>query len=381
MNMKIYGENAMLALYTIQRRPAAGIPTGLCHVMEHSSIERLAGVYPGSYINDPHGVYIKMLKNAGVCMVDQYLADNPLTMEAHGYEKDDKGLNEGGAAAVLDGIEIRGPEDAARHMEQYLIPHLKERIVAFSEREAMQSLVNYESQIQTLLGGNILKCAHGNIHFPHLLYGLYGYEPYFTAYSLYPEIIEKIFSLQADYAALHNAALVKAFERAGLPKYCRLDHDMADSRGMLCSPSSLEKLWAPHFARSIKPAVDADFTLLWHCDGNLSRLVPYLLDCGINGFQGFQYEDGMDYVNICKMKPKRGGRLVIQAGVSVTRTLPFGTPGDVAREMRFLVENGTPHMLLSMSSSCVPGTPFENIRACVEGFHYYRKYGYGGKAG
>jgi hypothetical protein len=318
-----------------------------------------------------------MMKNIGVCIIDQYIADNPLTMEAHGYETEIKGVNEGGMAAVLDGISINEPEDAVRHMEKFLIPQLKEQIRTFSEYETIQSLINHESEIQALLGDNILKASHSIVQFPSLLYGPYGYEPFFTAYSLYPEVVERVFSLQADYAVLHNTALVKAFARAGLPKYCRLDHDMADSRGMLCSPKSLEKMWVPHFARSLKPVVEADYTLLWHCDGNLMQLVPYLLDCGVNGFQGFQYESGMNYVNICKMEPKRGGHLVIQAGVSVTTTLPFGTPDDVVRELRFLVENGTPHMLLSMSSSCVPGTPFENIKACVEGFNYYRRHGKG----
>ena len=377
--MRSFGDNAMLALYTINRQPTSGIPTGFCHIMEHSLIERFANVSPGSYINDPYGVYNKMMHNVGVCMIDQYIADNPLTMEASGYEGEVKGVNEGGEAAVLDGIQMLDPEDAARHMEEYLIPQLKEKIKNFSEPEAIQSFINYESQVQAILGDDILKVSHGTVKFPHLLYVEYGYEPFFTAYLLYPDIIEKVFSLQADYAILCNTALVKAFERAGLPKYCRLDHDMADSRDMLCSPSSLEKLWVPHFARSIKPVVDADFTLLWHCDGNLMQLVPYLLDSGVNGFQGFQYEDGMDFINICKMKPKRGGHLVIQAGVSVTRTLPFGTPDDIVREMSFLVENGTPHMLLSMSSSCVPGTPYENIKTCIEGFHYYRRHGVGGR--
>ena len=377
--MRDFGDNAMLALDTIERRPTVGIPIGFCHIMEHSTIERIAGTYSGSYINDPHGVFIKMMRNAGVCMIDQYIAENPLSMEAHGYEDRIKGVNEGGMAAVLDGIIINGPEDAAQHLEKYQIPQLRERISAFSEKDAIQSLINYESQMQALFGNDILKAPYAVVYFPHLLYGLYGYEPFFTMYFMFPEIIERLFSLQADYAVLHNTAVVKAIERAGLPKYCRLDHDMADSRGTLCSLSSLEKLWVPHFARSIKPAVDAGFTLLWHCDGNLMGLAPYLLDCGVNGFQGFQYEDGMDYVNICRMKPKRGGPLVIQAGISVTRTLPFGTPDDIAREMRFLVENGTPHMMLATSSSCMPGTPYENVKACLDGFNYYRKYGIGGQ--
>ena len=372
-----YSDNAMMALHTLGRLPTKGIPTGMCHIMEHSVIERLAGAYPGSYENDPHGVYMAMQRNIGVCMLDQYIADNPLTMTDRGYESG-AGMNaptEGGGSAVVDGIAIKEPEDVVRHIEEFVVPRLKARIAAFSEAEAVQALINYESQIQAVIGGGILKAPYAIFSFPSLMYTVYGYEPYFSAYALYPDVMGRLFSLQADYAEAHNRAAVKAVARAGLPAYCRLDHDMADSRGTLCSVKSLEKLWFPHFERSIRPAADAGFALLWHCDGNLSEMVPLLLEAGVNGFQGFQYEDGMDYVKICKMAPKRGGELIIQAGVSVTRTLPFGKPSDVAREMRFLVENGTRHMFLSMSSSCVPGTPYENIRAFVEGLHYYRLNG------
>ena len=93
---------------------------------------------------------------------------------------------------------------------------------------------------------------------------------------------------------MHNRAAARAVTEGGLPPLCRLDHDMADSRGTLVHIDSLDRLWLPHFARSIEPLVQAGVRLLWHCDGNLMEMVPRLLEAGIAGFQGFQYEDGMD---------------------------------------------------------------------------------------
>ena len=70
--------------------------------------------------------------------------------------------------------------------------------------------------------------------------------------------------------------------------------------------------------------------------------------------------------------------LIIIGGVSVTRTLPFGTPGDVKREIDWLVANGPKTgLFLGCSSSVTPGVPWENIEALVEGFHYYRTHGRG----
>lgn len=374
--MKNYSSSAQLAFDALNRKETTGIPTGLVHIMEHSVIERLAGAKAGEYINDPYSVYCRMLERIGVNMVDQFLAENPLTMGNKGYEHD-----HGNVAAVeiveLDGFIISSPEDCVDYIERIDIPRIEKKIAGFQESKSIQNVINQESHIQRIIGPDVLKTGYAELTFPHLEYYRYGYENYFIAYALYPEIFDRLFKLQADYALLNNCAVVKAFKQAGLPLYHRLDHDMADSRGLLISMKSLERAWVEQFIRAIKPAVDAEFTLLWHCDGNLMELLPYLLEAGVNGFQGFQYEDGMDYVNICKTKAKNGKSMVIQAGVSVTRELPMGTPKDVKKQMKFLVENGPKTgLFLSMSSSCAPGTPWDNIITAVEGFKYYREHGY-----
>ena len=102
-------------------------------------------------------------------------------------------------------------------------------------------------------------------------------------------------------------------------------------------------------------------------------MVDPLIEIGIQGFQGFQYEDGVDYPAICKKKAKNGKELFVIGGVSVTKTLPFGKPKDVAREMKWLVENhGNTRFALGCSSSVAPGVPWENIQTLIEGFRYYR---------
>lgn len=375
--MRQYAGNAQLALDTIHKLDVKGIPTGLINIMEHKIIERLAHADAGDYKKDPYGVYFRMMENMGICMVDQMLADNPLTIGEKGYEHGGGGATTGGVP-IVDGQVIDSPEACVAHMEQVAFPALEQKILSFDEQKRIQEVILDESQAQRVLGTNMLKAGYAHLIFPYLEYYRYGYENYLMAYALYPEVMDRQFKLQADYAALNNQAVVKAFQYAGLPLYHRLDHDMADSHGLLVSLPSLQRSWVGQFARSIKPAVDAGFVLLWHCDGNLMDLIPDLLASGVNGFQGFQYEDGMDYVKICKMKDRQGQSLVIQAGVSVTRELPFGTPADVRQQLRFLVENGPASgLFLSMSSSCAPGTPWDNIDTAIQGFQYYREHGRG----
>ncbi len=367
-------ENAQLALDTILQKPTRGIPSWLLHVMEHPLIERLAGCEPGSYRRDPDAVYLAMQHRLGTCLLDQYLADNPLTMGDHGYESTTARTATTGAECIfLDGMEIISPEAVVEHLERFEFARLRQAIKDWDETARMDEMIRNEIALQERLGPQILKSGYGYVSFPALAYTQYGYVNYFQAYALYPEVIEKHFSLQADLALLNNHAAARAILKAGLPPLYRLDHDMADSRGTLVSLKSLEKLWFPHFTRCLQPLLQTPLRLIWHCDGNLMQMLPPLLEAGLHGFQGFQYEDGMDYARICKMKTRSGHPLIIIGGCSVTRTLPFGAPEDVRRELRWLVENGPPTgLFLGGSSSIPPGTPWDNIRTLVEGLTYYR---------
>ena len=375
--------NAQLAWDTIAMKPIRGIPTGIVHLMQWSQLEELSGNPPGSYLKEPVRVYREYMLKVGVGFIDQWIPENPLTMKDQGYTADRaRGATEGAEEIVCDGIRIDSPEAVVAHMEQYRIPGWQRGIQALEKDGELlvRKLIEQEVAVQRVFGMNILKGPYAGVNtFPVFHYGQYGYTNYFMAYALYPEVIERGFKVAGDYSAVYNRLAARAILEGGLPRLIRLDHDMADSRGMLVDIRSLDKIWFPHFVRSIQPFLDAGIRLIWHCDGNLMDMVPRLLEVGIRGFQGFQYEDGMDYERICKMKDRDGHPLFILGGASVTRTLPLGTPADVKRELRWLVENGPPvGLMLAGSSSIAPGVPTENLRTLIEGLQYYREHGRAG---
>lgn len=318
-------------------------------------------------------------------MIDQYIPKNPLTMTQHGYDSSavrtaTTGLEE----IVIGGILINSPEAVIEHMERFVFPALRKKtqeLMQLSDEkkvEMVDKLIQKEREIQKIFGQNILKVPYGSGfgNFPRLRYGTYGYENYIMAYALYPEIMETDFALQADVAEKLNQIAVLAYRNGNLPPLQRLDHDMADSRGTLVDIKSLDKIWFPYFARAIKPYIEGGIRLIWHCDGNLMQMVPRLIEAGVSGFQGFQYEAGMDYEAICKMKDSKGNSLFIWAGVSVTTKLPHGTEQDVRHELTWLVEKGPPvGLMLGTSSSIAPGTNRTNIKTLIEGLKYYRTQG------
>ena len=371
-------DSAQLALDTILQKPTRGIPAFFCNVMEHGHIDRIAGVAPGTYRQRPEETYVAMQRALGVCLLDQYIWSNPLSMGDEGYEGAAHGATTGAEEIILDGMVIDSPEAVVEHLERFVFPSLIAAAKSFDEDTRTRHIIESERSIQERLGPEILKGGYGSVAFPYLAYGTYGYVNYFSAYALYPEVMEKHFSLQADLATLNNRAAARAHVEGNLPPINRGDHDMADSRGTLVNIKSLDEIWFPHFARCMEPVVAAGVRVIWHCDGNLMEMVPRLIECGISGFQGFQYEAGMDYERICRMKTRDGKDLIIVAGVSVSDTLPLGKPADVKRQMEWLVENGPrTGLFLSASSSVTPGVPWESMQVFWDGLRYYRERGRG----
>jgi len=376
-----WGDRAKLVWDTLDMKPTKGIPAWLIHVMDVPFMEQATGHKSGEFAKDPDRVYLDFQRRVGACYIDQYIPDNPLTMSLTGYDETaTRTVTTGAGEITLDGIKIDSPEAVIEHMERFVFPERARRIETFDPDDpaVIERLIEQECAIQRKFGTNLLKgpFADGFQSFPTFHNYVYGYENYFLAYAMYPEVMEKDFSQKADLSALENKAATRAIIEGGLPKLIRLDYDMADSRSTLVDIKSLDKIWFPHFARSVRPFLDAGIRLIWHCDGNLMQMVPRLIEVGIRGFQGFQYEDGMDYERICRMTDRDGEPLLVIAGVSVTRTMPLGTPDDVRNEIKWLVEKGPKTgLILGASSSIVPGTKHDNIRACIEGLCHYREHG------
>jgi hypothetical protein len=389
--------SALLARDTILQKSTEGIPTWMLHVMSHPHLERIANVPPGTYQMQPDETYLAAQKAIGTCMLDQWLSRNPLTMGAMGFDEAlgvtpsplqslpytpvdlaTGSVRRTGSRRMirLNDMEIDSPEAVVQHLEDFVFPRILEDVRRFDEDARVAEIIARERALQSLLGPSILKTGYSFVYFPYLYYGVYGYDNYLSAYALYPEVMERHFRLQGDYALLNNRAAARAYREGNLPPYHRLDHDMADSRGTLVSLKSLEQLWFPHFSRCLEPMRGTDVRMVWHCDGNLMGMLPGLLAAGIRGFQGFQYEDGMDYQRICAMKAVDGQELLILAGVSVTTTLPFGCAADVRRELRWLVEEGPRSgLFLGVSSSITPDTPWGNLETLIQGLRYYREHG------
>jgi len=101
-----------------------------------------------------------------------------------------------------------------------------------------------------------------------------------------------------------------------------------------------------------------------HCCGKVDELFDDLIECSLDIFNPFQPE----VMDVFEIKKRYGGRLCFYGGISIQRTLPYGTVNQVKSEVRKLMdivgENGG--YIASPSHDIPADAKPENIAAMIE---------------
>lgn len=136
----------------------------------------------------------------------------------------------------------------------------------------------------------------------------------------------------------------------------------------MINPDFLEKYFAPLLKYGLEPLLEVGCKPVWHCDGDYRLILDMLLDCGVQGFQGFQPECGMTIDFIVTKRTREKNPLLIFGPISVTTELPVLTPEEIKRKVRFAVDvcRGNADLALFTSNTITPDVPIENIRAMYE---------------
>ena len=195
------------------------------------------------------------------------------------------------------------------------------------------------------------------------LYGTYGYESYLAAIGLYPDEVGQLFRQSGIQARYRNEILVKLYKEYDLVPILFCGCDICNNAGPLCSPSFLRKYYFQWVKFALVPFFEEGVKVIRHCDGNVMPLIDDFFDVGYAGFQGFQYECGVDPYEIVAKNPNKDTPVLFMAGLNVTRTLPFGSIEDVQREIDYVLgfTGGGRGLFFFTSSSIGPEVPLRNV--------------------
>jgi uroporphyrinogen decarboxylase len=180
---------------------------------------------------------------------------------------------------------------------------------------------------------------------------------------LYPEAAGHFFRGLAGVARRKAELLVDLYRELDLVPLTLIGTDLCGRDGPLISPEFLREFYFPHVRHSLEPFREAGIRTVWHSDACIEPVVTDVLSCGVSGFQGFQLEYGVDVEAIAGHRTLDGERLVIFAGPSTAATLSRGTPGDVRREVDFLIDTLARECALFIlpANNILPDCPAGNI--------------------
>ena len=113
--------------------------------------------------------------------------------------------------------------------------------------------------------------------------------------------------------------------------------DIAYNSGPFLPPRSMEHIVWPIYTGMIRRIkAHRDVPVFLHTDGNINSLINNIVGCGFDGLQSIQPSAGMD---IAAVKQTHGQHLCLMGNLDLDQLMPFGTPGEVADQVRWLCEN------------------------------------------
>ena len=116
-------------------------------------------------------------------------------------------------------------------------------------------------------------------------------------------------------------------------------------------------------AAMFEPVVQAGKCVSMHSCGRVQEVFDDLVEIGLNLFNPFQPE----VMDVFEYMPRYHGRLAFHGGMSIQKTLPFGTDEEVREMTARLLQAGREGGYVFSPSHSVPrDVPPENLLAMME---------------
>ncbi len=210
---------------------------------------------------------------------------------------------------------------------------------------------------------------------PHLKNprGIRSISEWYMSLVIRPDYVRQVFERQCANVLEYLAAFYPIVGNA-IDVVCISGTDFGMQRGPLVSPRTYRELFKPYH-RAVNDWIHRNTTwktFIHSCGSNVA-LLPDLIEAGFDILNPVQTSAaGMDPKNL---KECFGDRVTFWGGgIDTQRTLPFGTPEDIRREVRERIEifGRGGGFAFSPIHNIQPRVPVENLLALFEAVREYR---------
>ncbi len=244
---------------------------------------------------------------------------------------------------------VAGPLEAAESPEEL------DKLFRWPDKSMVRDPEDYKKKVAQLKSED--KFVTGSIPNPFKVHWeMRGFENGLMDYAGNPEL------LNASYDKLYEiyGEMVKRMAAADLDMVCIVG-DFAMQDRMMIQPESWIEFDKPRLAKMISDArqIKKDIWFFIHSDGNIMDVMDHIVEIGFDVVNPIQPE----CMNPSEVKRRWGKRITLHGGISLQKTLPFGNPDDVKKEVENLINScGRDGGLVVFPSNVLqPDTSTENI--------------------
>ncbi len=200
---------------------------------------------------------------------------------------------------------------------------------------------------------------------PFLVYKqLRGEEQAFMDLVLEPEIVTYI--LDKLYGLAYEGTRRIYETIPGKVNISYVAEDMGGQENLMYSPAQIEQFFFPWMKKMTDLVHEAGAFAFHHSDGAVRAIIPGLIGVGMDVLNPIQWPcQGMEPEGL---KKDFGDELIFHGGVDNQKTIPFGTPEDVKKEVAWLLDTlgkGGGYILAPCHNIQAVGPP-ENVVALYE---------------